>query len=45
LSVGKFADFVVFPIRSEQPLVEILESDTQPTAVWIGGELRAGPPA
>jgi cytosine/adenosine deaminase-related metal-dependent hydrolase len=45
LSMGKAADAVVFPIKTGEPLLEILESTVQPTAVWIAGELMAVPPA
>jgi cytosine/adenosine deaminase-related metal-dependent hydrolase len=45
LSIGKFADAVVFPVRSERPLLEILESDVEPTAVWIAGRIMANRPA
>ena len=44
LSVGKAADAVVFPVTTDQPLVEILESTVEPIAVWIGGDLMATHP-
>ncbi len=37
LSLGKAADFVVFPVASKKPLITILETDVLPSALWIGG--------
>jgi cytosine/adenosine deaminase-related metal-dependent hydrolase len=40
LLVGKAADIVLFPIKTDQPLLEILESNAQPSAVWIAGNQK-----
>jgi cytosine/adenosine deaminase-related metal-dependent hydrolase len=45
LLVGKAADVVVFSIETDQPLLEILESNIHPSAVWIAGEPMAIHPA
>jgi len=37
LSEGHSADAVVFPVRSRDPLREILESNVLPVEVWIAG--------
>ena len=38
ITPGKCADFVAFPVESEDPLKEILESPTLPSRTWIAGE-------
>lgn len=35
---GKHADFVAFPVESEEPLREILERLTLPSKTWIAGD-------
>ncbi len=35
---GHFADAVVFPVKTPDPLAEILESAALPIAVWIDGQ-------
>lgn len=37
---GNFADLVAFPIQTDDPLLEILARDLQPSAVWVEGEKR-----
>jgi cytosine/adenosine deaminase-related metal-dependent hydrolase len=37
IEVGKSADFAAFPSAGDQPLRDILESNTLPTRIWIGG--------
>jgi cytosine/adenosine deaminase-related metal-dependent hydrolase len=39
ISPGLFADFSLFPVSTEQPLLEILENSILPSQVWIGGNL------
>jgi aminodeoxyfutalosine deaminase len=39
LTVGKRADFIIFPVSSDQPLREILENPSLlPNGVWINGQ-------
>lgn len=38
LEPGKFADLSVFDVRGADPLAEILQSDSLPSSVWIGGK-------
>jgi aminodeoxyfutalosine deaminase len=38
LALGKSADFVLFPVTSQQPLTAILENHIIPSAVWIDGK-------
>jgi cytosine/adenosine deaminase-related metal-dependent hydrolase len=38
LAAGKAADLVVFPVRTTDPLTELLETTVPPVHVWIGGE-------
>lgn len=37
LAPGKKADVVAFPVRTGDPLGELLESDVRPDRLWIGG--------
>jgi cytosine/adenosine deaminase-related metal-dependent hydrolase len=37
LTGGKYADFVCFGIRGEEPLREILKTSAVPVGVWVGG--------
>ena len=37
LSAGKRADMIALPCRTEQPCQELLETDCQPTRVWLAG--------
>jgi cytosine/adenosine deaminase-related metal-dependent hydrolase len=37
LTPGKFADLVAFPVRTSNPLREILEEASLPAAVWLEG--------
>ncbi len=36
LMVGRRADIAIFPTRSAEPLLEILENQAEPCAVWAG---------
>ena len=38
LQPGKLADAVIFPVTSNDPLREILESPLQPKEVWLDGQ-------
>jgi aminodeoxyfutalosine deaminase len=38
LSSGQAADLIAFPARSDDPLTELLENNSIPTAVWIAGQ-------
>jgi len=40
LSPGTRADLVTFPVRTDDPLEEILAGSATPSAVWIGGTLH-----
>ena len=44
ITPGKSADFVVFPVAGDRPLLHLLETPVLPHQVWIGGHLplRAG---
>lgn len=37
LAVGAAADLVAFAVKTDDPLLEVLESGIPPEAVWIGG--------
>jgi cytosine/adenosine deaminase-related metal-dependent hydrolase len=37
LALGAAADLVAFAVKTNDPLLEVLESDILPAAVWIGG--------
>lgn len=37
LERGKLADFVVFPVQSDEPLLELLSASVLPSYVYIGG--------
>jgi cytosine/adenosine deaminase-related metal-dependent hydrolase len=41
LTAGKCADFVVFPVQGQKPLVELLENPIMPSEVWIEGKRGA----
>ena len=38
LAVGAAADLVAFAVKTDDPLLEILESDALPVGLWIGGQ-------
>jgi cytosine/adenosine deaminase-related metal-dependent hydrolase len=38
LTVGRKADLAIFPASGKEPLLEILENDARPCAVWAGGK-------
>jgi cytosine/adenosine deaminase-related metal-dependent hydrolase len=40
LSPGARADLVAFPVRTDDPLEEILAGSATPSAVWLGGALH-----
>src|SRR5204862_6910158 len=43
LTPGHHADFTLFPAHTNNPLLEMLESPTLPTAIWIeGNQLTCG---
>ncbi len=39
LAVGAPADAVAFPVKSADPLAEVLDTDARPSAVWVSGDL------
>jgi cytosine/adenosine deaminase-related metal-dependent hydrolase len=45
LTIGKAADVAVFPVMTNDPLLEILEAKTQLAQVWIDGQLMSNHPA
>ena len=40
LAVGSTADAVAFPVRTADPMAEVLDGDAVPTAVWVAGRER-----
>jgi cytosine/adenosine deaminase-related metal-dependent hydrolase len=44
LAPGKQADIAVFPVKSENPLLEILENSVVPHSLWIDGRELDRPP-
>ena len=40
LSASKSADVSIFPVKTPDPLAEVLENDMLPNQVWVGGRRR-----
>jgi cytosine/adenosine deaminase-related metal-dependent hydrolase len=38
LTPGKCADFITFPVKTGEPLREIVETHVLPSGVWVGGQ-------
>lgn len=37
ITAGKAADFAIFPVKTDDPLREVLEGNPLPSQIWIGG--------